>query len=1533
MLVQVFFRNILKEFYFHNILDGRNFLFLYSYETGLKEDLELIIDINNGIRHVNEKNIDITDFSEKVGNDPLVLNDNILFLAKLKNINEKIGILIFESDKNITDFKKYIVKDNYIEIGENGKIKYSNQNNIKRYFALSYEDSKAYIIPYINRIYHQGKLLNDKKRIRFGEIISYNKFKLIYLGNIIAVNNPDNAVICDLNIYKYNDTTDVRSASLISNNENETDFFTRSPRITHKPISETKEIDPPTNKKEIKDKPLIYTIGPSLTMSMAMIVNVVFMIRANTSGRSPIPSAVMAFSMLMGAVLWPILTRKFNKKQNIKEEEKRVEKYKQYIDSVDKELEEKAKYNREIFEEFYPSLETLVKNTLKKDYTLWNHTPYEESFLDVRIGRGARNFSIKINIQKERFSLEDDPLKKYASMIQQKYMYLHNVPVSVELNDINILGIVGEKNRQLDLIKLIITRLSITHSYDEVKFAVIFNKREYDHWEFTKWLPHCWSNDKKTRYIADDNDGTYLVMSNLREIYQERINNTRNETKTSHFLPHYIIFITDYTLVDKDASTRSFIEDADKHGFTFILGYDTIGRLPNTCQNIIQVSDSECTIYNKADDSGKMLSFIPDICQGTDVRKIAETLASIKVSTYTEETKVPEKLSFFGLYKANTIDELVIERRWREAQPYKALGAPIGIGSNDEVFSLNIHEKYHGPHGLIAGTTGSGKSEFIQSFILSMAINYHPYDVSFVLIDYKGGGMANAFINLPHVIGTITNLEGNQIKRSLISLKSELKRRQAVFKEYKVNHIDSYQIKYKKGLANEPLPHLIIISDEFAELKSQEPEFMNELISTARIGRSLGVHLILATQKPSGVVNDQIWSNTRFRICLKVSDKMDSKEMLKRDEAASITVPGRCYIQVGNDEIFKLVQSGYSGEKYIKDGNNANNDNSVNVTCIDLQGAELYKISQKIKEKETEETQLSAIVDYIDKYSKSQGIIPLKLWLPPLPKELFIEDLDKRPGGFDGKQWQPCIDWLSPVIGLYDEPERQLQNILEINFGQNGHFVLYGAPGTGKTTFLQTLIYSLAQRYSPELVNMYVLDFGSRGLGYCQSLPHVADVMFSDDEDKIKKLFQRIASELAARKKALAEYGVGNLLSYLQASGNKIPAIMLIVDNFAAFIELYSLYENELIKLSREGGNYGIYLIFTSASVNAIKRRISENIKMAYTLQLNDLYDYISVMGRTEGVYPDNVKGRGLARVENILEFQTALAVNETNEAQRVKKLKEKFMQMAKNWKGVVPKPLPIMPENMNINSLILRDEYIEAMNNGNMPIGYNVENIELIYIDNLKTPIFNIYGDAGSGKTTFLSCIIKTNRDKEVWLIDNSSRGIKELCIDDNISKYSCSSDDLSEFIKDLFGEILKRNNEYKDYLKDGGKFTLKEFIDRYNKILFIIDDFDNFFSNISSDDLPYFKAIVERADTLGVSICTSINAKQVNKFRTQEAVKKIFESTSGIVFGNIDNLSIYDINIPYNLKKDFKIEFGKGFLVSNNKYVTVKTPSIIED
>lgn len=339
-----------------------------------------------------------------------------------------------------------------------------------------------------------------------------------------------------------------------------------------------------------------------------------------------------------------------------------------------------------------------------------------------------------------------------------------------------------------------------------------------------------------------------------------------------------------------------------------------------------------------------------------------------------------------------------------------------------------------------------------------MATLFHPYEVGFIIIDFKGGGMVNQFRDLPHLNGAITNIDGREIDRSLMSIKAELLKRQELFAEANVNKIDDYIKLFKKGEVKTALPHLILIVDEFAELKSDQPEFMKELISAARIGRSLGVHLILATQKPSGVVNDQIWSNSKFKLCLKVQTKEDSNEVLKSPLAAEIREPGRAYLQVGNNEIFQLFQSAYSGAPSQFD--TLGNTNKFKLSKVSLYGRREVFFEQKPKSLDASVTQLDALVEYVKEYCEKRGIERLpNICLPPLPEHIALPEGEIQTKGKD----------IYIPVGFYDDPSRQLQKEYGINLSQGNLFIL-GSSQYGKTTLLQTIIKQIAINYSPSEV-------------------------------------------------------------------------------------------------------------------------------------------------------------------------------------------------------------------------------------------------------------------------------------------------------------------------------------------------------------------------------------------------------------------------------------------------------------------------------
>ena len=670
--------------------------------------------------------------------------------------------------------------------------------------------------------------------------------------------------------------------------------------------------------------------------------------------------------------------------------------------------------------------------------------------------------------------------------------------------------------------------------------------------------------------------------------------------------------------------------------------------------------------------------------------------------------------------------------------------------------------------------------------------------MAFLLIDYKGGGMANLFKNLPHLLGTITNLDGAQSMRALASINAEIHRRERLFGEFEVNHINQYQKKFKNGEATEPLPHLFLISDEFAELKVNQPDFIKELVSIARVGRSLGVHLILATQKPSGVVDDQIWSNSRFKIALKVADRSDSNEMLHTPDAAEITQTGRAYLQVGNNEVYELFQSAWSGADYQPDKDDMgiedhtiyliNELGQYEILNEDLSGLEDV---DEIKEVPTE---LDAIVHHIQLLCEEQEIPPVpQPWLPPLKERIALEELEEV---------QPAVAWaqeksLSVLLGMADIPQAQKQEAVSINLSKDGHILLYGSPGTGKTTFLQTAAMDLARKFSPKALTMYLMDFGTNGLAPLSKLPQVADTMLLDQTEKISKFVRIMERELNRRKKLLADYGVGTLELYRQASGQEEPAIVILLDSYEAFKE--EAYEAELFKLlvriSREGLSIGVHLLVTAGRQTNLRAQLYSNFKHQLSLPQNEAGEVRAIVGSTPlAMTMEDIKGRALMKREEVDVIQLALPVYGANDTQVLNNLRQAVASLQEAWTGQRPSAIPMVPEELTMEEFLNLPDVQEAIENDQIPIGLELEMVGSVNISLSKFKHMAYVSNAEDAFDNITHHLLKTilrMPNVHMMLID----AFQEYeAYNDQVKTYVGSKKELSDIGNQLIYEIERR-------------------------------------------------------------------------------------------------------------------------------------------
>ncbi|WP_067172458.1 FtsK/SpoIIIE domain-containing protein [Microtetraspora niveoalba] len=488
--------------------------------------------------------------------------------------------------------------------------------------------------------------------------------------------------------------------------------------------------------------------------------------------------------------------------------------------------------------------------------------------------------------------------------------------------------------------------------------------------------------------------------------------------------------------------------------------------------------------------------------------RLGRALAPLRDVSRDDQTSVlPESVRLLDLVDADGV-----AGRWG-----RSTRAVIGVGP-DGPFEIDISRD--GPHALIAGTTGAGKSELLQTLICSLAVANRPDEMTFVLIDYKGGAAFKECVRLPHTVGMVTDLDGHLTQRALASLAAEIRRRERLLLAAGAKDIEDYQ-----SSRDAPLPRLVLVIDEFAAMVSELPDFMDGLVDIARRGRSLGIHLVLATQRPGGVVTADIQANTSLRIALRVTDARESADVIDAPDAAHISkaTPGRCYVRSGSAQPV-AVQAARIGGRTPDGRDGAGNGNGGALRVIDLPWRALgHPLPAAAEGAATSGTDLALLVDAIDAAARGIPRRPSP-WLPPLPETVTLSP--ER--GVDGRPPEPGGVPSLP-FGLTDLPWRQARGPLALDLERGGHLLIAGTARSGRSTALRTIAGSVAAWASPEDVHLHAIDCGSGALLPLVGLPHCGAVVTRDQLDRVERLLSRLREEVGRRQQLLAEAGYASL--------------------------------------------------------------------------------------------------------------------------------------------------------------------------------------------------------------------------------------------------------------------------------------------------------------------------------------------------------------------------------------------------------------------
>lgn len=1325
-------------------------------------------------------------------------------------------------------------------------------------------------------LYHNGSLAKNGEIIKNTDFFSIANFSFYYKNGVVRTSKD-----VKINGLNYSDDT----------KKNNYPKFNRNTRVKLVVNDEKIEIlDPPAKPQKPKNN-IVSRLLPSLVMivvGVAMVSVSPFMLVSSGLG-------------VVTAIISIIQSKKDFKTNSVD----RVERYTTYIDKKKAEIESDRNAEQALLEEIYIDQKIETNNFAEFSPNLFDRTPNDEDFLTVRLGTGDVEAVKEISYKKqEKLELEDD-LQEIPEKLSNEYKMVKNAPIVCDLKNVSAIGVFGDVNNRFGLMKNIVVDICARQFHSDVKLFFVASNENKDKVHWLRMLPHVYNDVIGVRNIVCDDDSKNILFEYL---YKELT--FRKENK--NFENRFIVFLYDeYGF--KNHPISKFVDDAKDLGVTFVFFGNNKADISKGCQFLVDLKDNRNATLIDTSDKSKSHDFVYDAISDKQAIAIANMLAPVYTEEISLEGTLTKNISLFKLLNIIAVDDIDLTRNWNTSQVFKSMAAPLGV-SKSGIVELDLHDKAHGPHGLVAGTTGSGKSEILQTYILSMATIFHPYEVGFVIIDFKGGGMVNQFKDLPHLMGAITNIDGKEINRSLKSIKAELQKRQRYFAEADVNHIDKYIKKYKAGEVKEPLPHLILIVDEFAELKAEQPEFMKELISAARIGRSLGVHLILATQKPSGQVNEQIWSNSRFKLCLKVQDQQDSNEVLKSPLAAEIKEPGRAYLQVGNNEIFELFQSAYSGAPEKADNSNVK---EFKIFALNDSGRRMPVYEQKkSKNGDGNQTQLDAIVNYVHNYCDKKAIRKLPdICLPSLEKVINFPKKDNL---------LPKDYTITTEIGIYDDPDNQYQGTYSIDLA-NQNVMIIGSAQSGKTNILQTMIRSIASKYTPQEVSIYIMDFASMVLKNFESLNHVGGVVTSSEDEKLKNLMKLLFTEIETRKEKLMSVGVSSFSAYKEAGRTDLPQIVVMIDNLTALKELYFEDDDDLLRLCREGLTVGVTMVIANSQTAGIGYKYLSNFSAKIALFCNDSSEYGSLFEHCRETI-DDIHGRCIVEIDKThLDCQTFLAFEGEKEIDRVKEIRQ-FVSVinSRNPKSNA-QIIPVIPD-------LLTKDFVDSALSGFMTEKYSVV-IGLDYgtvspvtlqLNSLGSPL-TVTGREGMGRHNFFKYIIsmldrKHHDQTDVYVIDSINKRLADVSKTDNIKAYEFMPEKAEDIIISIESELKSRY----ETLASGDD----DVISNSNLIVLIINNRE--VAEIISNNMNLmnsYKNIITRYKNMNVCVLFGDYENTNISYASPELVKNIRDARHFLYFDDIANLKILDL--PLAVMRQFKkpIDIGDCFYIKDNDCIKIKS------
>jgi DNA segregation ATPase FtsK/SpoIIIE, S-DNA-T family len=1092
--------------------------------------------------------------------------------------------------------------------------------------------------------------------------------------------------------------------------------------------------------------------------------------------------------------------RKINRR---KEFERATEQFEEAVTATRERIAKTHAVERAVRMAEAPSLAEAIDAVRRLGGLMWTHRPEHRGFLTMRLGVGSAPSRTEFSEPRENDAMPEHWEKVLD--LQEQCSVITDVPTVAALRYGGNVGIAGPAGQVESVARAALLQLVALHSPAELAVTALTSHRSREDWEWLQWLPHTGSPHSPlgtSDHLAADPGRGVALLTQLEELIEARggtldgppplelerdAEKDRTELPPKPVLPAVVVLIEDDAPLDRSRLVR--LADRGPGANVHVVWVaPTMEQLPAVCRTFVLLDPQ---VGGESGMSGEVhygrLTF-PVRCETADLATAAEVARILSPvvdvgAPVEDESDLPRSVSYLALAGTDLgSDAAGVVERWKEnlsltprdGSPPVRRKTPTNlralIGHNGvEQFYLDLRTQ--GPHALVGGTTGAGKSEFLQSWVLGMAAAHSPDRVTFLFVDYKGGAAFADCVHLPHTVGLVTDLSPHLVRRALSSLRAELHYREHLLNRKKAKDLASLE---RTGDPEAP-PSLIIVVDEFAALVGEVPEFVDGVVDVAQRGRSLGLHLILATQRPAGVIKDNLRANTNLRIALRMADESDSKDVLGDQMAAHFppSIPGRGAAKTGPGRLVTF-QTGYAGG-WTKD---EPEPSQIDVEEMDFGSGRRWEMPTVVRSDDDGDpgpNDIARMVTTIRHAATSAGVPdPRKPWLPELAATY---DLALLPN--------PRRD-SKLLLGVLDDPHAQAQPTVHYEPDLDGNLAVYGTGGTGKSTTLRTIAVSagLTARGGPAQV--YGIDCGSGGLSMLENLPHVGAVINGDDEERVSRLMRRLTGLLEERSARYAEVRASGIDEYRRlANRPDEPRIIVLVDGMGAFRDNYEVFAGRgfsvfgaFTQLATDGRPVGIHLVMSGDRAVSVPPSLASTVQKRIVHRMAREDDYMMLNVPKDVLTPASAPGRAIMHGQ---EAQIAVLGGDSNGAVQSRELAKLEQTMRRMGAAQAP-GVARLSDNFTLAELPARTGDLASIGLRDLdlaPVGLP-----------LRSP-FMLAGPPGSGRTTaFVTLATALRRVGGARIVYLSSRRTSLGALD-LWDQQAANPEDVLALVKELTGAL----------------------------------------------------------------------------------------------------------------------------------------------